>query len=59
MTNEQKVYTKWLATKLVNAGYPVVRIEQNEKKPEFNVWGFAATPEFKVAFVNMANSPRN
>ena len=58
MTNEQKVYTKWLATKLVNAGYPVVRIEQNENKPEFNVWVFAATPEFKVA-LNMANSPRN
>ena len=27
MAKEQKVYTKWLATKLVKAGYPVVRVE--------------------------------
>lgn len=59
MANEQKVYTKWLAIKLIRAGFPVVRVEQNVNKPEFNVWVFAATPEFQVAFVNMANSPRN
>lgn len=58
MAKEQKVYTKWLATKLVKAGNPVIRVEQNIDKPEFNVWVFAVTPKFQIDFVNMANSPR-
>ena len=52
--NEQIVYTRWLANELVRAGFPVVRIEQNPKKPEFDCWVFAETPEFKLAFANIA-----
>lgn len=53
---EKIVYTRWLANALVKAGFPVVRIEQNPDKPYFDCWVFAETAEFKLAFINIANS---
>ena len=52
---EKIVYTRWLANALVKAGYPVVRIEQNPNKPEFDCYVFAETADFKLAFMNIAN----
>ena len=54
--NEKKIYTRWLAVELIRAGFPVVRVEKNIDKPQFNVWVFAATADFEVAFANLANS---
>lgn len=56
MVKEKVIYTRWLANALVKAGFPVVRIEQNPDKPYFDCWVFAETAEFKLAFVNIANS---
>lgn len=56
MVKEKIIYTRWLANALVKAGFPVVRIEQNPDKPYFDCWVFAETAEFKLAFVNIANS---
>ena len=53
---EKIVYTRWLMIELVKQGYPVVRVESNPKKPEFDCWVFAETPEFKVAFTNTSHS---
>lgn len=53
---EKIIYTRWLANALVRAGFPVVRIEQNPNKPEFDCWVFAETADFKLAFTNIANS---
>ncbi len=55
--DEKTIYAKWLATKLIRAGFPVVRIEKNPSNPRLNCWVFAATPEFELAFVNLANLP--
>ena len=52
---EKIVYTRWLANALVKAGYPVVRIEQNPNKPEFDCYVFKETEAFKLAFINIAN----
>lgn len=56
--NEKIIYTRWLANALVRAGFPVVRIEQNPNKPEFDCWVFAETADFKLAFTNIAHSNR-
>ena len=53
---EKIIYTRWLANALVKAGFPVVRIEENPDKPQFDCWVFAETAEFKLAFINIANS---
>lgn len=53
--NEKIVYTRWLANALVKAGFPVVRIEQNPNKPEFDAYVFEETDDFKLAFINIAN----
>ena len=53
--SEKVVYTRWLANALVKAGYPVVRIEQNPNKPEFDCYVFNETADFKLAFMNIAN----
>ena len=55
---EKIVYTRWLAGELVKAGFPVVRVEQNLNKPEFDAYVFAETKEFKLAFTNIANKSR-
>ena len=54
---EKIVYTRWLMVELVKAGFPVVRVEQNPKKPEFDCWAFEVTPDFKLAFTNIAHKP--
>lgn len=55
---EKIIYTRWLAGELIKSGFPVVRIEQNPSKPEFDAYVFAETAEFKLAFTNIANKSR-
>ena len=52
---EKVIYTRWLAIKLIKEGFPVERVEQNPHKPGLNCWVFAETPDFLVAFANIAN----
>jgi hypothetical protein len=52
---EKIIYTRWLANALVKAGFPVVRVEENPNKPNFDCWVFAETPDFKLAYVNISN----
>lgn len=52
---EKIIYTRWLAMALIRAGFPVVKVDQNPHRPELNCWVFAETPEFLVAFANIAN----
>lgn len=55
---EKVIYTRWLAIELIKAGFPVARVEQNPNKPQFDCWVFTETPEFKLAFANIANQKR-
>ena len=52
---EKVIYTRKIANKLVQAGYPVVRVEENPNKPEFDCWVFAETADFKKDFTNIIN----
>ena len=52
---EKIVYTRWLALELRRQGFPIVRVEINPNKPQFDCWVFEETPEFLVAFANTAN----
>ena len=55
---EKIIYTRWIANKLVEAGFPVVRVEENPNKPELDCYVFAETPDFKTAYANIAHSKR-
>lgn len=52
---EKVIYTRRIANKMVAAGFPVVRVEANPNKPEFDCYVFAETADFKAAFTNIVN----
>ena len=47
--NEKTIYTKRVAYELRKMGYPIVRVEVNPNKPEFDCWVFAADDNFYEA----------
>ena len=47
--NEKTIYTKRVAYELRKMGYPIVRVEVNPNKPEFDCWVFAADDKFYKA----------
>lgn len=53
---EKIIYTRWIANELVRQGFPVVRVEENPNKPDFDCWVFAETADFKKAFITIINS---
>lgn len=55
---EKVIYTRWIANKLVEAGFPVVRVEANPNKPEFDCWVFEDSADFKLAYANIAHTKR-
>lgn len=55
---EKVIFTRWVAHELIKQGFPVLRVEKNPNKPEFNVYVFEESPEFLAAFLNTANRSR-
>lgn len=53
MANEKKIYTRRLAYQLRCAGFDIVRVEPNPKKPQFDVYIFNATPQFEQYFLSL------
>lgn len=51
---EKKIYTRKLAYILRCAGFSILRTEPNPKKPQFDIYVFAATPEFEEYFIKIA-----
>lgn len=51
--SEKIIYTRWLAYELRRQGFPIVRVEVNPNKPQFDCWVFAETPEFIAAFAKL------
>lgn len=45
----KKIYTRWIAYELRKAGFPIVNVEPNEHKPEFDTWDFEETTELNLA----------
>ena len=52
---EKVIYTKWVAYELRRQGYPIVRVDINPNKPQFDCWVFAETPEMLQALTNITN----
>ena len=50
---EKIVYTKWVAYELRKQGFPIVRVEVNPNKPQFDCYVFAATDEFYAALAKI------
>lgn len=53
--NVYKVFSKSIAIKLRKKGFKIIKTEPNYKKPEFDVYFFRDTPEFRKAFNEIAN----
>lgn len=47
---EKIIYTKWIAYELRKQGFPIVRVEINPNKPQFDCWVFEATDKMIAAF---------
>ena len=52
---EKVIYSNWVATELRKKGFPIVRVEVNPNKPQFDCWVFEATEEMIQAFVSITN----
>ena len=50
---EKIIYTRWLAYELRKQGFPIVRVEPNPHKPEFDCYVFAETAELIEALLNI------
>lgn len=49
MTMLYTIYMPRIAAKLVKQGFPIIKTELNENKPDFLVYKFEDTNEFKQA----------
>lgn len=52
---EKIVYMPWVAAELRKLGFPIVRIEVNPNKPQFDCYVFEATDELIAAFTKITN----
>lgn len=50
---EKIIYTRWLAYELRKKGFPIVRVEVNPNKPEFDCYVFAETDDFNSALLEI------
>lgn len=55
MKKEKVIYARWLAYELRKQGYPIVRVEPNPHKPEFDAYVFAETADFIKALTAISN----
>ena len=46
---EKIIYTRWVAYELKKQGYPIIRVEINPNKPQFDCYVFEATDGFYKA----------
>ena len=53
---EKVIYTKWIAYELRKQGFPIVRVEINPNKPQFDCWVFAETAEFNKALLDITSN---
>lgn len=52
---EKIIYTRWLACELRKQGFPIVRVEVNPNKPEFDCYVFEETAELVAALVKITH----
>lgn len=47
--NLYKIFMPYIARQLQAKGFPIIRIEPNQKHPQYSVYLFEDTPEFQAA----------
>lgn len=52
---EKIIYTRWVACELRKQGFPIVRVEVNPNKPQFDCYVFAETPELIEALLKITH----
>ena len=52
---EKIIYSKWVAYELRKQGYPIVRVEVNPNKPQFDCWVFEETAEMLNALTRITS----
>ena len=52
---EKTIYSKWVAYELRKQGFPIVRVEINPNKPQFDCWVFEETAEMLKALTKLSN----
>lgn len=50
---EKVIYTKRVAYELRKMGFPIIRVEINPNKPQFDCWVFAETAELIEALLTI------
>ena len=54
--SEKIIYTKKVAYKLRQQGFPIVRVEVNPNKPQFDCYVFENTEAFQQALTAISNN---
>lgn len=54
MATEKVIYTKKVAYKLRQQGFPIVRVEVNPNKPQFDCYVFEDTKAFRQALTTIS-----
>lgn len=52
---EKIIYMPWVAAELRKQGFPIVRVEVNPNKPQFDCYVFEETAELLAAFTKITN----
>lgn len=49
------IYTKWLAVRLIEAGFPAIKVDINPTNPKLLCWEFEDTEAFRIAFTQYSS----
>lgn len=52
---EKVIYMPWVATELRKQGFPIIRVDVNPNKPQFDCYVFEETKELIEAFTKITN----
>lgn len=55
MTNYKTIYTRRIAYELKKIGFPIVKVEVNPNKPEFDCYVFEESTELIEALLKLGN----
>lgn len=55
MPKEKVIYMPWVAAKLREQGFSIIRVEINPNKPQFDCYVFEETEELIAAFTKITS----
>lgn len=55
MPVEKTIYSKWVAYELRKQGFPIIRVDINPNKPQFDCWVFEETSAMLKALTQITS----